>query len=286
MTGVSLALVLGAAVLHASWNYLAKRAGTAGVAFVWLCAFTATILYAPIALIAFIVVDPSIGTTELLFLAGSGVLHACYFTLLQTGYRVGDLSVVYPLARGTGPMLSGALAIIVIGERPSGIAIAGALLICVGVFVLGRVTAVHTSGNARAGIVFGLATGVLIATYTLWDRHAVAELAIPPLILDWAANAGRAAILTPFAVRSGRVREIWAIYRREIAVVAVISPLAYILVLIALQLSPVSYVAPAREVSILIGTLLGVRLLKEGHLGPRLVGATAIVTGLVALAIG
>lgn len=286
MTGLSLGLVLGAAVLHASWNYLAKRAGTAGVGFVWLCAFVASIIYLPVALIAYIVVDPHIGKTELLFLFGSGVLHACYFTLLQTGYRVGELSVVYPLARGTGPMLSTALAIAVLGERPSPLAISGAVMICVGVFVLGRVTASNSGGDARAGVLFGIATGVLIATYTLWDRHAVAELAIPPLILDWSANAGRAVLLTPFALRQARIREVWQTYRREIAVVALISPLAYILVLFALTLSPVSYIAPAREVSILIGTLLGVRLLKEGHLGPRLVGAGAIVAGLMALALG
>jgi drug/metabolite transporter (DMT)-like permease len=286
LTGLALALVLGAAVLHATWNYLAKRAGTAGVGFVWLCAACATVIYLPVAIVAFLVTRPDIGWTEMGFLAGSGFLHACYFTLLQTGYRVGDLSVVYPLARGTGPMLSGALAILVIGERPSALAIAGALLICGGVFVLGRVTSIHTGGDARAGILFGLATGVLIATYTLWDRHAVAVLAVPPLILDWSANAGRALILAPFAARTKQVRNVWRTYRREILVVAVISPMAYILVLIALQTSPVSYIAPAREVSILIGTLLGVRLLREGHLGPRLVGSGAIVAGLVALAVG
>ncbi len=272
MTGVSLALILGAAVLHATWNLLAKRAGTAGVAFVWLCATVATVVYAPVAVVAVLVTSPDVGGTELLFLVGSGVLHACYFTLLQRGYRVGDLSVVYPLARGTGPMLSTALAIAVLGERPSGLAIAGAGLICAGVLVLGRVTASSTGGNPRAGVVFGVMTGVLIAMYTLWDRHAVAELGLSPLLVDWAANAGRSLILAPFARRRGDVAAVWRTFRREVLTTAVISPLAYILVLVALTLSPVSYVAPAREVSILIGTLLGVRLLHEGHVGPRLVG--------------
>ena len=287
MTGASLALVLAAAVFHATWNLLAKRAGAGGVAFVWLCAGVATVIYAPVAAVAYVVTDPVIGWTELGFLVGSGALHACYFTLLQRGYKVGDLSVVYPLARGTGPMLSTALAIAVLGERPSGLAIAGALLICGGVIVLGRTTTSGSGGDARAGVLFGIATGVLIATYTLWDRHAVAVLLVPPLILDWAANAGRTAILTPFAMHDReRVRTIWREHRRDILIVAVISPLAYILVLFALQISPVSYIAPAREVSILIGTLLGVRLLGEGRLGLRLAGASAIVAGLVALALG
>ena len=285
MTAASLALVLGAACLHATWNLLAKRAGQGGVAFVWLCAVTASVLYAPVAATAFVLTDPDIGGTEALFLVGSGALHACYFTLLQRGYRVGDLSVVYPLARGTGPMLSTALAIAVLGERPSGLAIAGAALICVGVFVLGRTTST-AGGDTRAGVLFGLATGVLIATYTLWDRHAVAELAVPPLILDFAANAVRATLLAPIALSGTNVGRVWREFRREVFTVALFSPLAYILVLTALAVSPVSYVAPAREASILIGTLLGVRLLREGHLGPRVAGAGAIVGGLVALAVG
>jgi drug/metabolite transporter (DMT)-like permease len=183
-------------------------------------------------------------------------------------------------------MLSTAAAIAFLGERPTGLAIAGALLICGGVFVLGRVTASTTGGDARSGVVFGIATGVLIAMYTLWDRHAVAELGLSALIVDWCANAGRTVILAPFARHRGDVRAVFATFRREVLTTAVISPLAYILVLVALTLSPVSYVAPAREVSILIGTLLGVRMLQEGHLGPRLLGAGAIVGGLIALSLG
>lgn len=287
MTTASLTLVLAAAFLHAGWNLLAKRAGDGGVAFVWLCAASATLLYAPVAAVAFVVTDPEIGLREAIFLVGSGTLHAFYFTLLQRGYSVGDLSVVYPLARGTGPMLSTALAITVLGERPTMLALSGAAAICVGVFVLGRTTTSAASGgDPKAGVAFGLATGVLIAVYTLWDRHVVAELAVPPLMLDWAANAVRATLLGPIALSGTNVRRVWTAYRREIVAVAILSPLAYILVLTALAVSPVSYVAPAREASILIGTLLGVRLLREGHLGPRLVGAGAIVAGLVALALG
>lgn len=286
MTAASLALVLGAAVLHASWNLVAKRAGHGGVVFVWLCAASATVLYAPIAAIAYLVTRPSLDATDFAFLVGSGTLHACYFTLLQRGYRDGDLSVVYPLARGTGPLLSTIAAIAFIGERPSALALAGAVTICAGVIVLGRTTTSDGAGDARAGVLFGVATGVLIAIYTLWDRHVVAVLAVPPLLLDWAANAVRATVLAPIALRRNTVRRVWTELRREVLTVALLSPLAYILVLTALAVSPVSYVAPAREASILIGTILGVRLLREGRLGPRLTGAGAIVAGLVALAVG
>lgn len=287
MTGVSLALVLAAAGIHATWNLFAKRASDGGVAFVWLCASASAALYTPVAVAVVLLTRPHIEPTDVLFMAGSGAIHACYFTLLQHGYKVGDLSVVYPLARGTGPMLSTIAAIVFLGERPTAIAIAGAVLICIGVFVVGRASAGSTgSGDARAGVLFGVATGVLIAMYTLWDRHTVAVLLVPPLLLDWAANAVRATLLTPFALRSGSIRSVWTKYRAWILGVAALSPLSYILVLTALRTTAVSYVAPAREASILIGTILGVRLLGEGGLKLRLTGAAAIVGGLVALALG
>jgi drug/metabolite transporter (DMT)-like permease len=283
----SLALVVTAAVLHATWNLLAKRAGEGGTAFVWLCALAMAAIYAPVGLVVYLVARPEIGAAQLAFMAGSGVLHLCYFTLLQHGYRVGDLSLVYPLARGTGPMLSTAAAILILDERPTALALAGAALVCVGVIVLGTTSESRDDRSRAPAVAFGLLTGGLIAVYTLWDKHAVGTLAVPPILLDVAANSVRGALLTPSALRRRNiVRDVWTRNRREVLGVAAIAPLAYILVLTALAVSPVSYVAPAREVSILIGTILGVRLLREGHLGPRIAGALSIVTGLAALALG
>ena len=288
MTALSLTLVLVAAVLHATWNLFAKRAGPAGTVFVWLCAVLMAAIYAPIALVAFFVTDPVIGTPQIVFMIGSGLLHLVYFTVLQHGYRVGDLSLVYPLARGTGPMLSTAAAVAFLGERPTTLALAGALLVCSGVVVLGATGRRSQEGKPVVpGVAFGLVTGCLIAVYTLWDKHAVAELAVPPLILDVAANSVRGLLLTPHALRRREaLTNVWRDHKREALGIALLAPLAYILVLTALSVSPVSYVAPARETSILIGTLFGVRLLGEGELGFRIVGAAAIVAGLVGLALG
>lgn len=288
MTALSLALVLGAAFLHATWNLFAKRAGDTGAVFVWLCAVLMAALYAPIAIAVWVITDPQIGWPHLGFMLGSGLLHLVYFTVLQHGYRVGDLSLVYPLARGTGPMLSTVAAIAFLGERPTPLALTGAAAVCLGVLVLGTTgRRTQVDKPAAPAVAFGLITGGLIATYTLWDKHAVGTLAVPPLLLDVAANLVRATLLTPHALRRWEsVRRVWSSYRREVFVVSLLAPLAYILVLTALAVSPVSYVAPAREVSILIGTLFGVRLLKEGHLGVRLVGALAIVGGLAGLALG
>src|SRR5215831_7220966 len=130
----------------------------------------------------------NIGAVEIGFMAGSALLHTGYFVLLNQGYRVGDLSLVYPLARGTGPLLSSIAAIVFLGERPSAMALTGALLIIVGVVVLsGNPNKLRQTGVQKA-ISFALITGTFIAAYTLWDKQAVSRFAISPLLLDWGAN--------------------------------------------------------------------------------------------------
>lgn len=292
MSLLALALILAAAFMHAGWNLLAKRAG-GGAAFVWLFGAVSTALYAPLAVVAMAVQRPHVGAAEALFLAGSGALHTVYFLSLQQGYRAGDLSLVYPLARGTGPLLATIAAIAVLGERPSPPALAGTALITLGVFALAaspRATRQGSAGAtaaARPAVLYGLRTGALIATYTLWDKHAVSALLLPPLLLDWAANAGRTLLLTPAArARAAEVRAMWRARRTEVLGVAVLAPLAYILVLTAMSFTPVSYVAPAREIAILIGAAMGARLLAEGDSLRRLAAAGAMVVGIVALTLG
>jgi uncharacterized membrane protein len=127
----------------------------------------------------------------------------------------------------------------------------------------------------------------MIAAYTLWDKYAVSALLIPPILLIWANNLVRAVLLSPIAVRSwGTVRAEWRAHRTEALGVAVFGPLSYILILTAMVFSPVSYIAPAREISILFGTALGLRLLAEEQAARRMVGGTAVVLGVVALALG
>ncbi|MBD2001101.1 EamA family transporter [Leptolyngbya sp. FACHB-541] len=290
MTSLALSLVVAAAFIHASWNFLAKRV-SGGVTFVWLFGVLSTLLYAPLAIAILVKQHPHLGWEQLSFMVGSGAIHAVYFLLLQQGYRVGDLSLVYPLARGTGPMLSTVGAIVLFGEHPTPIAIGGTVLIAGGIFLFtSQVTnkATQSGGaNLMQAISYALLTGACIATYTLWDKYAVSQLAVPPLLQDWASNLTRAALVTPFTLsRLGEVKQLWQTYRREVVGVAVLSPLSYILVLTALTFSPVSYIAPAREISIVIGALMGTQLLAEGNAKGRLIAASLMVLGVIALAIG
>jgi drug/metabolite transporter (DMT)-like permease len=285
MTLFALTLLIAAGVVHAGWNYIAKRAG-GGTVFAWMFAAVSCAVYFPLAVWAAVDALPPIGPAEVgIVLATIGV-HLAYFLMLQRGYRVGDLSLVYPLARGTGPALAMLLAVLLLGERPSWLVVGGGVLITGGVFTLaGR--ALSARAPNRKAIAYGLATGVIIAVYTLVDKLGVSTFRIPPLLVVFIIDVGRFVLLAPIALgRRDEVRREWRDHRRHILALGVLCPLSYILALTAMVTTPVSYIAPAREVSILIGTLMGTRWLAEGEAGRRIPGALAIVAGLVALSLG
>ena len=130
------------------------------------------------------------------FTLASAILHAGYFVVLQEAYREGELSVVYPVARGTGPVLSTAAAIAVLGERPSALALGGAVLVAISVFALAR-PARASAADVKRAVALGLITGVLIAGYTLCDKQAVGPFGVPPLIQQWGGSVGMSVILAP-----------------------------------------------------------------------------------------
>ncbi len=240
MTLVALGLVLASALLHATWNLFAKRAG-GGISFVWLFSTAATVIYSPVLLFVLIRQPTQISPLQLVYMCGTSALHVGYYYLLNRGYQVGDLSLVYPLARGTGPVLATLAAIALLGERPTLVAVGGTLLIAVGVFIL---------------------TG-------------------DPL---WFSSLGRTIVLAPIAIRRwDEVRASWMAFRREVVGIAVFDTLSYLLFLTALVFSPVSYIAPARQISILLGALMGSRWLAEGHSTRRLAAVGAMTVGLVIL---
>lgn len=138
----------------------------------------------------------------------------------------------------------------------------------------------------RAALQYGPLTGLFIGAYSLWDKHAVSTLLVPPILMDWGTSVVRSILLAPVGVaRWGDVRLHWQHHRLLLIAIAVLSPLSYILVLTAMVFTPVSYVAPARETSLLIGTAMGTQLLGEGHSSHRLAGAAAMLVGISALAL-
>jgi drug/metabolite transporter (DMT)-like permease len=286
MSTFALTLVLAAAFVHAGWNYALKRSG-GGMGFIWLSTVFTTVFYAPLAI--FVAVSQEFTPTfwQLAITLGSSLIHTAYFILLDRGYRFGDLSVVYPLARATGPLLTVVGAIVLLGERPSLLAISGALLIGGGAFLLTGSPSKLRAQGAMRGVAFALLTGATIAGYTMWDKEAVAVALIPPLIFDCMSNIYRNFLLAPLAFRRrDAIVKAWKTQRSAVFAVALLSPLAYILVLTAMVFTPVSYIAPAREVSILVAALMGTQLLNEGDTLRKLAAACAMMLGVVALAFG
>jgi len=296
----AITLILIAAVAHATWNLFTKQASvTGGTSFVWLISLAATVLYTPVVAVSLVLSPPRLTALSWVFLAGTGLLQVGYFLFLQSGYRLGDLSLVYPVGRGSGALLAALAGIVLLGERPGPAGVAGIVLVVLGVLTLGV-----TGGNAPAGsppagsppagspparraLVFALVTGVFIATYTLWDKYAVSTLRVPALLQGYASLPVMALVLAPFALRDRpRTARVWHGFPRQVAGAAVLFPLAYILVLAAMSFTAVSAVAPAREVSVLAGVLLGRRMLGEGGLARRLTAAVAIAAGILCIAIG
>ena len=281
------ALLVGiAAVAHASWNITVKRTGASGPGFIWAGIVVSAVLYAPFG-IASLLQSGADPRSWLPLAIVSGAFQIAYFFALQRGYRLGDVSVVYPLARGTGPALSVVFAILLLGERPGWLALLGGAVVIVGVVIIGFAGGVrHARGN-RAGILYGLGVGVIIAAYTLWDAAAVTVHSLPPVGYYWASIVVQLVLLAVPALRN-RGQTISFVRQHPLAVLlfGALGPLAYVLILIAFQLADVSIIAPAREVSVVLVGLAGWLFFREPHPVQRLVGAVVVLAGVALLALG
>lgn len=282
----ALALVLVGAALHATWNYFAKRAA-GGLAFVWLYGLVSVAAATPLAFVLDFSGLGEIGLAGWVAISASAALHVVYGLVLQHGYRVADFSVVYPIARGTGPLFAVLLAVLLFSERPSASGWAGIAAIVSGILLMARSprASPHADRLAR-GLFWGAATGLCIAAYTALDAWAVKTLALAPLLYYLPSLVVRSLLLAPQALADrAALAEQWKTQRTPILVVGLLSPLAYVLVLHAMALAPLAYVAPAREVSMLIALLIGARLLSEALTTTRILGTAAMVVGVILLAL-
>lgn len=279
-------LVAIAALAHSTWNLIAKRAAHSKHV-IWFSSIAETLLYLPAAIWVISASYTTLGWKAAVFLFATGFLHVLYFGALQRGYRVADLSVVYPLARGSGPLLAFFGAIVVLGERPSLLAWGGALMITGGVLLLAGIDRANRRAANRAGLFWGFATGLTIACYTLTDGYSVKALLISPFLVEYAGCVFRLIGLSAPGWRDRRdLPSELRLYWKHALAIAILLPAGYILVLFAMRLAPVSQVAPIREMSMLIAAFFGTRFLGEGHTGSRVGGAALIAAGVAALAAG
>jgi len=287
VSGAALALVLTAALLHATWNLAAKGAtGEDRVAFVWVYVVVCAALWLPVG-VGWVVVSGERPTWWWPVSAlVSGALHVVYQLVLQRGYAEGDLNLVYPLARGAGPMITFLVAITLLGQHPRPGETAGVLAVVAGVLLI---SLGGPAARPAEGVRWGAATGATIAAYTLWDSHAVTALAVPPVpyfVLGLVFQLPFLAFLLVRRRNPTPVLHVWSAAREPALAVAILSPLAYLLVLRAMQLAPVALVAAGRESSIVVGAAFGWLVLREPRPARRLVGALVVLTGIGLIAAG
>jgi drug/metabolite transporter (DMT)-like permease len=287
MSLLPLLLVVLAALIHATWNLLAKRAAPAGPAFVFAYNVVACVAYFPWVLWLIVNRELTWNMPVGICLLLSAVIHLGYSLCLQRGYQVADLSVVYPIARGTGPLLSSIGAFIILSEPPSVQGVLGMLAVVAGI---GCITIQGDLSPFRRpkgldGVRWGMTTGSLIAGYTVVDGYGVKMLGIHPVILDWISNLLRFFMLIPIVLANpARVRVAMRGYWRLAIGVGLLSPLSYILVLSAVEMgAPLSLVAPAREMSMMVGALFGMLLLREPVNAWRVGGCLIMLAGVVLL---
>lgn len=282
----ALILVVAGAALHALWNLFAKKA-SGGLPFVWLFGLVSLAVSLPFGWSSWNANTQQLTLQAWAAIAASALVHVVYSLVLQKGYRASDFSIVYPLARGTGPLFAVIGAIVVLGEAPSVLGWLGILAILLGILLISGTTRAvfFPAPAARAGMLWGTLTGISIAAYTVIDGCAIKALGIAPVLYYFLGLVLRTILLAPQAlINLQALRAQWRLNSRYIVAVGILSPLAYTLVLFAMTMAPLSYVAPLRELSMLLGVLLGARLLREAFSPSRVIGTVCMVAGVVMLA--
>ncbi|MET0675190.1 MAG: DMT family transporter [Bradyrhizobium sp.] len=287
MSLVPLLLVVLAAFIHATWNLLSKRAAHAGPTFVFAYNLFACIVYLPWMIWLLVYGDLHWNLPVTACMLASALIHLAYSLCLQRGYQVADLSVVYPIARGTGPLLSSIGAFVILREAPTTSGVFGLLAVVAGIGLIttqGNLAAFKRPGGLE-GVCWGTATGSLIAGYTVVDGYGVKMLGIHPVVLDWINNLLRFIIMAPIVFSNWpRAKEKMKGHWWLAFWVGALSPASYILVLTALEMgAPLSLVAPAREMSMMVGALFGMLILGERVTAWRIAGCAIMIGGVVLL---
>jgi drug/metabolite transporter (DMT)-like permease len=270
----AVALALGAAFLHAGWNVL--LAGSRDVQ-----SSTAGLLLWGVVLLALpALLTGGVSADAAPYIAASAVLELAYFVLLARAYDGGEVSVVYPIARGSAPVVVLVFSAIALKEGVPAGAVVGVLAVAFGVLLVGLGGLRTEVGTKRAlpsrDVLFGLAIGAVIASYTLVDSEGV-ERADPIGYL--------ALVVAPCAVVYPLVTKTRPDVGVRTAVTAAATFGAFLMVLAAFRLAPAAPVAAVRESSVVIAALLAAVVLHEPVDGRRLAGAVAVAAGVAAIAL-
>jgi drug/metabolite transporter (DMT)-like permease len=265
------------------WNLYTKRSINKNV-FLWFCQLVSVILFLPWALMEWN--STPISSTGLLIILASMLLHGLYIILLAATYTIGDLSQVYPIMRGTSPLLVPLMGVTLLNEKLSMLGWLGIILIVVGIALLSNITFKRKSSSNRASLrapLLALSVGVCIACYIVVDKIALEY--VSAVVLNEASNVGNVLVLSWAAFRSkGIKREVKANWK-IILLGGLIAPGGYLLFLFALDYAPVAQLAPMREIGTVFGTLMGIFILREQQGTRRLFTSILVTSGVIILGV-
>jgi drug/metabolite transporter (DMT)-like permease len=277
--GLTIALVLLAALLHASWNALTKAGGDPLIS---VTIITATGGVCALPLMIWL---PPPGPETWKWLVVSACIHYVYQLALVRMYQLGDLSQVYPIARGLAPLGVACLAAIGAGEYLEPLQLIGLALASVAIVSLG--TGRVSGQSTRRAVGMAVLTAILIGSYTYTDARGVRSVASVEYFIGWSFFLGSVPIvLTTLVVR--RADGLAAFRRLGAQAIGggLMATIGYAIALWALSRAPMASVASLRESSVLFAAILGTRLLGESFGRRRVVSALLIAAGLVVVQIG
>lgn len=294
MTALATLMVLCSALMHATWNMLAKRSSHP-LAFLWLVNTASMLIFLPV--FSWALLQHGLPASAWPFVIATGILHILYISFLSQAYRYGALSIAYPISRGTGVMLVPIVAVPVLGENISATGVFGIGLVLLGIIglhireIVGafgparQETTIQHRMSANRGAIYALITGLTIAAYSLVDKVGVEHA--HPLVYGYLIFVSMTVGLTPYVMAKHR-GDAWREIRANPFLVllgGLFVQGTYLIVLAAMTIAPVSYIVPLREVSVLFGAFLGMIFLKEVMTPPRILAAVVITGGVVLIAL-
>jgi drug/metabolite transporter (DMT)-like permease len=280
MLGIAFLLVVASGFLHSVWNLFAKRSLNKKV-FLWFCQ-----LFAFFAFLPWVVVvsdGNEMRGPALLVIMASMCLHGIYMNLLAATYSVGDLSQVYPIMRGTSPLLVPLIGVSLLGEQLSVTGWAGVVAIVLGMALLSDIKLKRDATSSYKAPLLALAVGICIAGYIVVDKIAVGY--VSPVIVTVASCVGGMLGLSWSTFRSGEMRNELGVNWKYMLFGGFMLPGGYLLFLYALSLAPVAQLAPMREIGTVFGAIMGIIILREKQGARRILSSLMITGGVIVLGI-
>ncbi|MGM0882905.1 MAG: DMT family transporter [Bacillota bacterium] len=271
-------LVLCSGFLHSVWNLYTKKSINKNV-FLWFCQLVAILILMPWAILEWS--SNQLNTTGWWIILASAVLHGLYTILLAATYSIGDLSQVYPIMRGTSPLLVPLIGVTLLGEELTSMGWIGVVSIVIGIALLSNVKFKRSEALSLKAPLLALAVGICIASYIVVDKIALNY--VSAVVLNEITTIGNLLALSWAAFNSRGIQKELSKNWKFILLCGLIAPGGYLLFLFALSLGPVAQLAPMREIGTVFGTLMGILILREKQGARRILSSLLITSGVIIL---